>query len=144
MRVLWWTTSVLVISSLTTLSFSLSSFYSTEQCSGFCISQQRSFLLLVSFPVPTPGLCNYWYTDSLRLLFMPSVIKCYVENRYVTMDVLLCYRCCWNSFQLTGFHLVARGSLLVFSWAREIHCMMNNRLGNEFRFLVNREARTHS
>lgn len=88
MRVLWWIKSVLVISSLTTLSFSSSSFYTTQQCSGIFISQQCSLLFLVSFPVPTPGLYNYRYTDSLWLLFMPSVINWYVENRYLTMDVL--------------------------------------------------------
>lgn len=88
MRVLWWIKSVLVISSLTTFSFFSSSFYSTQQCSEIFISQQRSLLFLVSFPVPTPGLYNYRYTDSLWLLFMPSVINWYVENRYVTMDVL--------------------------------------------------------
>lgn len=67
---------------------------------------------------------------------MPSVINWYVENRDVTMDVLL-FRIITIKilFQLTGFHLMASGSLLGFSWGREIHCMINNRLENEFWFL---------
>lgn len=88
-RVLWWIKSVLIISSLKTLSLSSSSQYSTQQYSGICLSQQHSLLFWVPFPVPRLGLYDYWYADSLLLLFMPSVMNWHVENRYLSMDVLL-------------------------------------------------------